>query len=563
MASVGEPKRLKLSNGDDNDEKSASFGQLTAEKIKEMMANAQKAIQERKNQLNMAQQPAAPCIIPPLPGQMMMPKGPAPNLQQSSFADSEKLKKASELQARIQAKLANVGLANVVVPVPNSAGTGPTPVILDEYGRTIDPTTGQAIQLQHHTPTLKANIRAKKREQFKAVQERPQEEMTDSSFYDPRLGPIQNPVRNRRMFRFHEPGKYERIGQRIRTKAQLEKLQGEILQAAKKTGIATAAKLASIQPKKEAIDDVPDVEWWDRVILKNDFCYPNLADETNKSVVFEGITNLVEHPIQMKPPVEKNKSVEIPVMLTKTERKKLRRQNRNEIQKEKQEKIRLGLTAPPEPRVKLANMMRVLASDAVQDPTKVEAHVKQQMEKRQKAHQDRNAGRKLTKEQRREKMIRKIKEDTSDGVHVSVYRVMDLTNPSHRFKVEANASQLFMTGIVVLHKDCNVIVVEGGPKQQGKFRTLVMRRIKWSNERHKEANDDDDENDDEDEKKTNDCKLVWEGTVKSRSFGEMKVKNCPTESFARETFKKHAAEHYWDLAFSSTILETTFVQPTI
>ncbi len=42
--------------------------------------------------------------------------------------------------------------------------------------------------------------------------------------------------------------------------------------------------------------------------------------------------------------------VEIPVMLTKQERKKLRRQNRNEAQKELTEKIRLGLVPPPEPK---------------------------------------------------------------------------------------------------------------------------------------------------------------------------------------------------------------------
>lgn len=63
----------------------------------------------------------------------------------------------------------------------------PMPVILDEEGRTIDAKTGQAIQLQHHTPTLKANIRAKKREQFKAVHERPPEEISESKFFDSRL----------------------------------------------------------------------------------------------------------------------------------------------------------------------------------------------------------------------------------------------------------------------------------------------------------------------------------------------------------------------------------------
>ena len=42
--------------------------------------------------------------------------------------------------------------------------------------------------------------------------------------------------------------------------------------------------------------------------------------------------------------------VQLAVMLTKDERKKLRRQNRTEAQKELQEKIRLGLMAPPEPK---------------------------------------------------------------------------------------------------------------------------------------------------------------------------------------------------------------------
>lgn len=40
----------------------------------------------------------------------------------------------------------------------------------------------------------------------------------------------------------------------------------------------------------------------------------------------------------------------IPLYLTKKERKKLRRQNRREAWKEKQEKIRLGLEPPPEPK---------------------------------------------------------------------------------------------------------------------------------------------------------------------------------------------------------------------
>jgi len=47
---------------------------------------------------------------------------------------------------------------------------------------------------------------------------------------------------------------------------------------------------------------------------------------------------------------ENNEPVKITVLLTKAERKKLRRQGRTEAQKELQEKIRLGLIPPPEPK---------------------------------------------------------------------------------------------------------------------------------------------------------------------------------------------------------------------
>lgn len=43
-----------------------------------------------------------------------------------------------------------------------------------------------------------------------------------------------------------------------------------------------------------------------------------------------------------------------------------------------------------------------------------------------------------------------------------LFRLNDLKNPAKKFKVEANSNQLFLTGIAVCHKECNVIVVEGG-----------------------------------------------------------------------------------------------------
>ena len=62
------------------------------------------------------------------------------------------------------------------------------------------------------------------------------------------------------------------------------------------------------------------------------------------------INRLIEHPVQMKPPTQSDKRVTPAVMLTAKERKKMRRQNRSEALKEEQEKVRLGLALPPEPK---------------------------------------------------------------------------------------------------------------------------------------------------------------------------------------------------------------------
>lgn len=48
----------------------------------------------------------------------------------------------------------------------------------------------------------------------------------------------------------------------------------------------------------------------------------------------------------------------------KKERKKLRKQNRREVSKE-QEKIRLGLESPLEPKLRISNLIRVLGTEAV------------------------------------------------------------------------------------------------------------------------------------------------------------------------------------------------------
>lgn len=554
-----------------------SPGMLTKMQIKQMMEAATRQIEERKKQLSfVAPVPAAPRVSAVQPEAPTRGQSIAPSQAATFMNDAiEKAKKAAELQARIQSQLAMkpgilgslatgntnlVALANlhamgIALPKVESRDVmKPSPLILDELGRTVD-ASGKEIELTHRMPTLKANIRAVKREQFKLqLRERPSEELESTAYFDPRV-PALPAQRARRGFKFNEKGRFEKIAQRIRTKAQLEKLQTEIAQAAKKTGIQASTRLALITPKKELTEgEVPELEWWDSYIFPAGM-EPKLENLSNENELF-GITNLVEHPAQMSPPVNSDAPVTLGVFLTKKEQKKLRRQTRREGQKELQEKVRLGLMPPPEPKVRISNLMRVLGTEAVQDPTKVEAHVRAQMAKRQKAHEEANAARKLTTEQRKEKKAKKLKEDLSHGVHIAVYRIRNLSDPAQKFKVEANAGQLYLTGTVVLRRDVNVVVVEGGPKAQKKFKRLMLHRIKWDEQRNSKRGDPDG-SDDEAAKKTNKCCLVWEGTAKDRSFGDIKFKQCPTENMAREHFKKHGTEHYWDLALSESVLEST------
>ena len=74
--------------------------------------------------------------------------------------------------------------------------------------------------------------------------------------------------------------------------------------------------------------------------------------------------------------------------------------------------------------VRLANLMKVLTSDAVQDPTRVEARVRREVAMRKHTHEKMNAERKLTDEQRREKIETKKAEEDKKGVLGAVFKLV-------------------------------------------------------------------------------------------------------------------------------------------
>lgn len=421
--------------------------------------------------------------------------------------------------------------------------------------------------------TLKVNIRAQE-EREKREKERQLSEALSS--WPP------TKARKRRGLNFHQPGTFVAQAEQLRKKARLEELRRKIAAKADKTGIAEAAKLATLttNPVKatssdltssdttvhvEIDEEIPDIEWWDRPILGRH----NLGDVIPKLMegsikpekIFQGITNLVEHPPAKKPPGPdiSERNIEMPIYMTDKDREKLRRQNRRNQELEKQEKIKLGLLPKPEPKLKRSNIMYALGDEALTNPSLAEKMVRDQEEKRLQAHLEHNESKKLTLEEKRAKKLRKIQEDLSvTGVWVSVFRVWNLQKQSYHLKrVSQNVKQLTMTGVTALFKDINLIIAEGGPKQQRKFKHLMLDRIKWNDVQSDSQNTQTDSEIKMDVASVeNRCALVWQGEVTTQIFRNFRVKQFDNETSSRKFFRELAIEHYWDLAHKMSILES-------
>eukprot|EP00049_Salpingoeca_infusionum_P014325 m.267693 g.267693 ORF g.267693 m.267693 type:complete len:558 (+) comp15645_c0_seq6:2013-3686(+) len=477
-------------------------------------------------------------IRTPLPGGLQTPLPSQPQLNSLQLQN---------LQDRVQAQLAQQRRQQG----QHKKSLG---VIMSSSGVMLD-AEGNEIKLQRRAPELSVNVRAKQHEELTKLSQTAVEDVTAQPYYDESVIVKSKTGRRRGFqtdaFRFKEPGYYKHVAERQRASEKLEKLQNEIAKKAQKTHISSVAKLAFIAPKKEELipSIVPDVEWWDQVVLEGG--YDNIGRDS-----YPEITSLVQHPLEFDAPNAK-KTEPLPVYLTKKEFKKMRRRRRKAEHEEKQEKIRLGLIEPPAPKVKISNLMRVLGTEAVQDPTKIEAMVREQMQLRQQAHQEHNEKNKLTKEQRSAKRAKKLEEDVEGGVTVAVFRVRSLRNESHKFKVDKNAKQLNLTGVAVMTDGANVIVVEGGPKSIKKYKRLLMHRIKWQADAAymNDEDDEDDEDADDAGTKLDDCQLVWEGMALRPSFRDFRMKLFASEALAREFMDKRKCAQYWDLSLTSSVVQ--------
>lgn len=289
----------------------------------------------------------------------------------------------------------------------------------------------------------------------------------------------------------------------------------------------------------------------------------------------------VEHPEAVLATLEASSApIVVPLMLTHEERKRRRRTERAARLKERQDQIRLGLLPPEEPKVRLSNLYRVLKDSAVADPSAVEAKVRAQVAQRQKAHEMGNLARKLTPAERRDKWKRKMTEGfgVNAGTDAALFRVSDLGNKQARYKIDVNAQQNFLTGVVLLCRPAraNLVYVEGSARAVRKYVRLMAQRIDWVQmaaasdgdrdaEALEEADDDGDELGDPEARPTltpkgcgtgpgSLCEVVWHGHAAKRHFLEWRFEEVRNVMAARRLLEAKGLAHLWDQVLHSARL---------
>ncbi|KAK3946232.1 pre-mRNA processing factor 3-domain-containing protein [Diplogelasinospora grovesii] len=396
------------------------------------------------------------------------------------------------------------------------------------------------------------------------LNKKPFGQSSTSSSDGPRTNPYLEPAghgapagktREPRQLIFNQKGKYIQQANALRRQAALEAMKKRIADQARKAGLDEDRDVE----KAYTVEEPPALEWWDEALIDGKD-YSNIPESLKITTPDSIVTIYIQHPVAIDPPQDKQVPAPKPMYLTPKEQQKLRRQRRMMELKEKQAKIRLGFEPAPPPKVKKSNLMRVLGEDAVKDPTAVEARVNREIAERFEKHMETNEERKLTKEQRHEKLAQNQAKDAAKGIHVLVFKITSLANGQHRYKININATQNGLTGVCIMHPRFSVVIVEGGEHSINQYKKLMLRRIDWTEslpprEKDTETKGEsrqwlsaEDENGQLKDMSSNKCVLLFEGEEKAAAFKKWGSKVCETDQEAREFLALRKMESFWTQA---------------
>lgn len=282
-------------------------------------------------------------------------------------------------------------------------------------------------------------------------------------------------------------------------KAQKVKLKSKYLRNTGSRGRTETA--ATVKPllSLKYYSREPEVEWWDLPFMKtptqavndytdyssSDYQVPHISQLLTDPDYLGYLSRISNQYLPKLPKVkEDNRISALKLIPTKDEQRKFKRKERLQKQREIQEKIKYGLLPAPPPKVKMSNLMQVYGTEAILNPTQIEQIVRKQIDERQQSHANHNQANALTKEKKKEKVLRKAKRDAAKEIRITLILVKRLTNYEHQSIINRNAKQYYINGFAMIPsgKAINlpaVVAFEGGPRFSGKMKKLILNRIKW------------------------------------------------------------------------------------
>ena len=323
---------------------------------------------------------------------------------------------------------------------------------------------------------------------------------------------------------------------------------------------------------------VPDYEPWDKELLENIFSnqkdnnllniYSSISDEELNKIIssklsendpkFLDLISYTQHPTpQVNYIKDKEDSTNLQFVLTKKEKRSLKKIYHEQKRKDEQEKIKLGLIKPKERKLKYSNMIQLFSNASFSNPSQIYQKVQNSYKERENRMLEENAKNALTKEQKRIKFKEKIDKDQEKGLYgyfLKIMKIYDVEN-YNRFNswMKIFCRKYKISGFLIhfYKTNENFAYLEGGQKALNKIQKRIGNKLiieqnnlkkREEDKRNKEKNKNEENKDKKDNNKkeiieikivkNNDdkiikndfsCILKWKGIIKKKSFYNFQV----------------------------------------
>ena len=321
---------------------------------------------------------------------------------------------------------------------------------------------------------------------------------------------------------------------------------------------------------------VPDYEPWDKELLEIIFSsqkdnnllnnYSSLSEEELQKYISSKISendsklldliSYTQHPTpQINYAKDKEDSTNLQFILTKKEKRSLKKIYHEQKRKDEQEKIKLGLMKPKEKKLKYSNMIQLFSNASFSNPSQIYQKVENSYKEREKRMLEENAKNTITKEQKKIKFKEKIDKDQEKGLFgyfFKINKIYEIEN-NNRFNswMKIFCKKYKISGFLInfFKQNENFAYLEGGQKALNKIQRRIGNKLKieQNNLRKKEEDNKIKEKSEnsviaikiqnvnnkeilETKKINNDnisneysCVLKWKGIIKKKSFYHFQV----------------------------------------